>query len=86
MEPLLASLTKVLSYIAGPLIGLFAWLGKRMHKRIDSVEERQRNKEIRLAVLESQQKDLKEDILELKVTARETNNKLDKIIDKLSKK
>jgi len=76
MEPFLESMIKVLSYCAGPIIGLFAWLGKRLHNRIDSLEQEQKENKIEITILKTQQLDIKEDIQKM-------DEKLDKILDRV---
>lgn len=72
--------------VIGPLMGLFAWLGKRMHARIDEIENKlvELNKELAeldkfQAVQASQLKDIRLDI-------HNVDKKLDKIFDELRKR
>lgn len=64
---------------AGPLIGLFAWVGNRLHKRVDVLEHNINELEKGHAVQQSQLKDIKEDVHQI-------NRKLDKILDRVSQK
>lgn len=72
-------LIKILGYLIGPIIGLFAFLGKRMHNRIDNLENDNKKQEVQIAILETQYKDIKEDIHNI-------NHKLDKILERIPKR
>lgn len=72
-------LLKILGYLIGPIIGLFAFLGKRMHTRLDSLENDNKKQEVQIAVLESQYRDIKEDIHKI-------DEKLDRIITLIPKR
>lgn len=73
MEPLI---TKIVA-IATPIAGLFGWLAKRIHARIDHLEHKVNELDKTHAVQQAQLADLKEDIESI-------DKKLDKILDKLT--
>ena len=62
----------------GPVIGLFAWIGKRLHLRIDKIEHKVVELDKSDAIQRTQLKDIKEDIHNI-------DKKLDKILDKVRK-
>jgi len=68
----------IVIYAAGPIMGLFAWIGKRLHKRLDDLEHNIYELDKSHAVQQSQLKDIKEDVHQI-------NRKLDKILDRVSK-
>ena len=70
---------KILGIILTPVVGICAFVGKRLHKRLDEVEANNKNRDIKIAILETQYKDIKEDIQKIDV-------KLDKILELLPKK
>lgn len=77
MESDLLHVLKELFYLAiGPVVGLFAWIGKRMHNRMDGMERKISLLDIDNAVQQSKLVDIKEDISHL-------DKKLDKILDKV---
>ena len=79
MESSLLPIIKELFMIAvGPLIGLFAWVGKRLHTRIDKIEQKVVDLDKSDAIQRTQLKDIKEDIHSI-------DKKLDKILDKVRK-
>lgn len=73
MEPMF---TKVVA-IATPIAGLLGWLGKRIHNRIDKLENKVAELDKTHAVQQAQLADLREDIHNI-------DKKLDKILDKLT--
>lgn len=69
---------QVMTYAVGPLMGLFAWVGKKMHTEVETNKRDINDLKISHAVQGSQLKDLKEDVHQI-------NKKLDKILDRVSK-
>ena len=69
---------QILVYALGPIMGLFAWMGKKMHKEVENNKKDINDLKISHAVQGSQLKDLKEDVHQI-------NKKLDKILDRVSK-
>lgn len=78
MDPAtIITIKAIMTYATGPIVGLFAWMGKRLHNRIDTLESNLYEMDKVQAVHESKVKDIKEDV-------REINRKLDKILDRVS--
>lgn len=77
MEPVLAGIGKILGYLAAPIVGLFAWLGKRLYNRLDALETKVNELDKTHAVQQMQLAELKADIQSI-------DRKLDKILDKLT--
>ena len=79
MENNLVEVTKyVILYASGPIMGLFAWIGKRLHRRVDELEHSIYELDKSHAVQQSQLRDIKEDVHQI-------NKKLDKILDRVSR-
>lgn len=77
-EPtLFIALKHLVVYVAAPLLGLFAWIGRRLYKRVDTLEHDLIKIDKEQAVQASQLKDIKDDIHQI-------NKKLDRILDKLT--
>lgn len=68
-----------MTFAAAPLMGIFAWIGKRLHRRVDLLEHNINELDKSHAVQQSQLKDIKEDVHQI-------NRKLDKILDRVSQK
>lgn len=86
MESDLIHLLKELFYlIIGPVIGLFAWMSKRLFNRIDKMEKEIHTLETDSAVQYSRLNDIKEDIKSLDTKQDKMDEKLDKILDKVRK-
>ena len=75
--PIMAAIKQIAIISAGPIIGLFAWIGKRLHRRVDQLEHSIKELDKSHAVQQSQLRDIKEDVHEI-------NKKLDKILDRVS--
>lgn len=79
MESDLLHIVKEVVYIAvGPVIGVFAWIGKLFHKRVNLIEYKINHLDKEHAVCEAKVEDIKEDIHNI-------DKKLDKILDKVRK-
>jgi peptidoglycan hydrolase CwlO-like protein len=84
MESDLLHILKELFFILiGPIMGLFAWIGKRLHTRIDNMEKEIHILETDSAVQYSRLKDIKEDIQSLDKKQDKMDTKIDKILDKV---
>lgn len=68
---------KGIGYLIAPILGLFAFIGKRLHTRLDYLEQKVNQLDKTHAVQQAQLADLKEDIESI-------DKKLDKILDKLT--
>ena len=66
MEPIS---TKIIALVAAPVVAIMAWIGKRIHTRLDNHDKQIRDLQISEAVQESRFKEI--------------DKKLDKILDKL---
>tara|TARA_R110000782_G_scaffold22066_3_gene58941 strand:+ start:1333 stop:1572 length:240 start_codon:yes stop_codon:yes gene_type:complete len=79
MESDILHILKELFYILiGPIMGLFTWLARRMHNRVDGMQNKINELDKSHAVQQAQVADIKEDI-------KNIDKKLDKIYDKVSK-
>lgn len=74
---ILAAFKTVGTVLAGPLVALFAWIAKRLYRRVDAMEAALIKTEKELAVQASQLKDIKDDIHQI-------NKKLDRLIEVMS--
>ena len=77
MESDLLHIVKEVVYIAvGPVIGVFAWIGKLFHRRVSLIEHKVGLLDKDSAVHQAKLIDIKEDIHNIDI-------KLDKILDKV---
>lgn len=84
MENDLLHITKELFFILiGPIMGLFAWLGKRLHTRIDKMEDKIIELDKSDAVQYARLNDIKDDIKSLDKKQDKMDMKIDKILDKV---
>lgn len=81
---LLAMLKSIGLVTIGPILALFGWLGKRLHSRLDAVENENRALRLLLAELDKEHAVQAAQLLDIKTDIANINIKLDKIIDKLS--
>lgn len=68
----------LIDYAVGVITAGFAWVAKRLHSRVDDLENKLSDLDKEQAVQASQLKDLKEDIHQI-------NKKLDRILDIIHK-
>lgn len=79
MDPsIMVAVKQIATISAGPIIGLFAWVGKRLHRRVDELEHAINELDKSHAVQQSQLLDIKRDVHQI-------NKKLDKILDRVTK-
>ena len=79
MENDLAHVIKDLFYILiGPVMGLFAWMGKRLHNQVEGNTKDINDLKVADAIQQTQLKDIKEDISNI-------DKKLDRILDTVRK-
>lgn len=67
---------KIVGYVSAPLLALFGWLGKRMHGRMDKLEEKYSELDKRTAVQSIKIDAIQRDICKI-------DNKLDQLLNKL---
>ena len=80
MDPsIMVAVKQIATISVGPIIGLFAWIGKRLHKRVDQLEHNINELDKSHAVQQSQLVDIKREVHQI-------NRKLDKILERLSNK
>lgn len=86
MENDLIHVLKELFYILiGPVVGLFAWVGRRLHNRIDKMSDKIIELDKSDAVQYSRLNDIKEDLKSLDKKQDKMDEKIDKILDKVRK-
>lgn len=79
MENDLLHVIKELFFILiGPLVGLFAWMGKRLHNKVEENTREITQLKVNDAIQQTKLIDIKEDIQGI-------DKKLDKILDKVRK-
>ena len=84
MENDLLHIIKELFFLLlGPLVGLFAWLGKRLHTRIDKMETQIIELDKSDAIQRTKLEDIKDDIKSLDNKQDKMDIKIDKILDKV---
>jgi uncharacterized coiled-coil protein SlyX len=76
-------LKEIFFIVIGPVVGLFAWIGKRLHSRIDKMEDKIIELDKSDAVQYSRLNDIKEDLKSLDKKQDKMDEKIDKILDKV---
>lgn len=71
--------------IVGMVLSIFGFLGKKVASRQDMIEDRQNRSDIRIAVLESQLMDTKNDIKEIKESIEKLSDVIEKNMASLNK-
>jgi peptidoglycan hydrolase CwlO-like protein len=79
-------LKELLFILIGPVVVIFAWIGKRIHNRIDKMQGEIQTLEKDSAVQYARLSDIKKDISNLDKKQDKTNEKIDKILERLSNK
>ena len=82
---LVVGIKHLITYVAVPIIALLAWVARRLHTRVDRLEEKVSDMDKRQAVQESQLDDMSSDIKEMRKDIKEhhteSNKKLNKLLE-----